>query len=73
MVGRILQSILGQPRVDPNPERLIQDDIGIGQRTNDAIFSPSHIRLLRQISGKEKPSPDLPRIEVMEQLQALAP
>jgi hypothetical protein len=61
--------VLGQARIDPNPESAVHHDVGIGDRADHAVIAAFHVGLAEQVAGKQQPGADL--AVVIEELDKL--
>lgn len=61
---------MGQGRLDSNPKGLIHDDVGIFEISTDPEILSQHVRLTRQVSGKEQSGSDLAIIQLFGELNA---
>lgn len=61
---------VGKAGIDAYPETAIDDPVGVGQRATDAIITPFHIGLPREIGAEEQTRADLARIEMHDEFVA---
>src|SRR5438128_644924 len=66
----VIEHLLAEPRINADPERLVHYDVGILERTANAIFSSDHVGLTREISGEKQTGADLVLIEITEQVDS---
>ena len=67
--GRELQHLFSQRRLHADPEGVVHHVVGIGQVTADTEVGPDHIRLARQVAGKQQAGADFMLIQVGQQIQ----
>ncbi|KAG1253004.1 hypothetical protein G6F65_017667 [Rhizopus arrhizus] len=68
--GGVVQHFRRQCRLHANPERVLHDDLGVGQLTRDAVVLAHHRGLTRQVAGKQQARADLVLVQIRQQVHA---
>lgn len=63
------QHLRRQRRLNANPECVVHHVVGVGKVTADAVVGADHVRLARQVAGKQQAGADLVLVQVGEQVQ----